>query len=307
MHLTGFADEAGAEPEAQIEANRRLGWTCIEARRMGSANIHDIGDAEFDRAAGLLADAGMRVDCFGSAIANWGKQIDPPADSSLAEARRAIPRMRRLGTRLIRIMSFAVRRDASGRALDDQAEAERFRRLRELTALFLDAGIQPVHENCMNWGGMGASFSLRLLDAVPGLKLVFDTGNPSASDDHDVPARSDGTRPKQSSWDFYRRVRQHIVHVHIKDAVFDPVGGTHVHTWPGDGQGDVRAIVRDLLATGYDGAFSMEPHIAVIAHDPSVTAPAEARIQTYVTYGRRFERLLADCRQDLPQRAAAAG
>ena len=128
-----------------------------------------------------LKEAGITVNCFGSAIANWAKPITDPMDSSLAETRRAIPRMQRLGTKLIRIMSFAVLKD---RAPDDQMEAERFRRLRELVALFTDAGITPVHENCMNYGGMGWSYTLRMLENVPGLKLVFDTGNPVFTPDY---------------------------------------------------------------------------------------------------------------------------
>ena len=32
--------------------------------------------------------------------------------------------------------------------------------------MFLDAGIQPVHENCMNYGGLGWTFALRLVEAV---------------------------------------------------------------------------------------------------------------------------------------------
>ena len=40
------------------------------------------------------------------------------------------------------------------------------------------AGIQPVHENCMNYGGMGWPYAVELLENVPGLKWVFDTANP---------------------------------------------------------------------------------------------------------------------------------
>ena len=74
----------------------------------------------------------------------------PLLAQDLEQARRAIPRMQRLGTKLIRIMSYPPFAD---RPLADQMERERFDRLRTLTRLFLDAGIQPVHENCMNYGG----------------------------------------------------------------------------------------------------------------------------------------------------------
>src|SRR5882672_4660373 len=146
MFLSGIADEAGSNIDTQIKAARELGWKNIEARVVEvtgypKGNIHDIPDAAFDQLCGKLDAAGIRINCFGSAIANWGKKIDQPFDTSLAEARRAIPRMQRLGTKFVRIMSFATLEG------EDQMEQERFRRLRELTKMFLDAGIQPVHEN----------------------------------------------------------------------------------------------------------------------------------------------------------------
>ena len=112
--MTGFADEAGDAIEVQIRATKALGWENIESRTVkvegfDRGNIHDIPDAAFDRLAGILSDAGVKINCFGSAIANWGKKIDDPFDVTLPEIRRAIPRMKRLGTKLVRIMSYAVR------------------------------------------------------------------------------------------------------------------------------------------------------------------------------------------------------
>ena len=281
MYYTGFADEASRGLDGQIAATKELGWNCIESRAIDGVNIHDLSDADFDVAAGKLEDAGIQVNCFGSAIANWAKKITDPFDSSLAEAKRAIPRMQRLGTKLIRIMSFARLDD---REPDDQMEDERFRRVRTLTQMFLDAGIQPVHENCMNYGGMGWPFTLRLLENVPGLKLVYDTGNPVFTDDKAKPK----PYPKQSSWEFYSHVRDFVAYVHIKDGVFDHATGKTTYTWPGEGDGDVVRIVEDLIARGYDGGFSMEPHMALVFHDANVTAQAQAMHDNYVEYGRRF-------------------
>ena len=50
------------------------------------------------------------------------------------------------------------------------------------------------------------------------------------------------------------------------------------------------------MKNGYDGGFSMEPHMAVVAHDSSVKSEADIRFANYVEYGRRFEKLLADCK-----------
>ena len=287
MYLTGFADEAAADIDGQIRATKELGWSRIEMRNVDGVNLHDLPDDKFEEVCGKLADAGVEVNCFGSAIANWSKSVLRPYDDDLASAKRAVARMKRLGTKFIRIMSYPPIPD---KPMEEQMAEERFRRLREICAPFLDAGLQPLHENCMNYGGQGWRYTLEMLDAVPGLKLVFDTGNPVNTLDRDHPGR------RQSAWDFYDHVRDHVVYVHIKDGVVD-ADGKLTWCWCGEGQGDVRRIVADLLARGYDGGFSMEPHMAVVAHDASVTSEADIRFANYVEYGRRFERLLADARR----------
>jgi sugar phosphate isomerase/epimerase len=288
MYLTGFADEAAYSLDEQIRATRELGWRNIESRGVQVAdfpvgNIHDIPDRAFEIAAEKLDSAGVHVNCFGSAIANWGKKIDEPFDSSLAEIRRAIPRMKRLKTKLVRVMSFAVREG------DDQMEQERFRRLREIQKMFLDEGLTPVHENCMNYGGMGWQFTLKLIENVPGLRLVFDTGNPVSAWDRSKPK----PYPMQSSWEFYSHVKEHVAYIHIKDGRWDGDAGKMVYTYPGEGDGDVRRIIKDLVARGYDGGISIEPHMSVVFHDPD-SKPGPETAEIYMEYGRRMKKIIEE-------------
>jgi len=187
MIYCGIGDEGGNALSSQIAATRELGWHHLEARNVTvpgfpKANLHDLPDAAFELAVRELTDAGVRIYGFASTIGNWAKRIEDPFEITLAEVARAIPRMQRLGTRYVRIMSYKVRDD------DDQMEAERFRRMREVTRRFLDAGLQPVHENCMNYGGMSPEHARRLLAEVPGLKWVFDTANPVFNQDWSKPA-----------------------------------------------------------------------------------------------------------------------
>jgi sugar phosphate isomerase/epimerase len=186
-------------------------------------------------------------------------------------------------------MSFAVRK---GFGPEDQMFEERVRRLNRIVPMFIDAGILPVHENCMNYGGMGARYSLRLLEQVPGMKLVFDTGNPVFTFDY---AKGE-PYSKQSAWEFYDQVRDHIAYIHIKDALFesetDGVFPKARFTYAGEGAGDVERIVRDLLANGYDGGFSIEPHLAVVFHEQNGGSAAAAAYENYVSYGRRFMELV---------------
>ncbi|MDR1931605.1 MAG: sugar phosphate isomerase/epimerase [Spirochaetales bacterium] len=291
MYLTGFADEAADDLSRQIRATKALGWENIEARSVGGENIHDISDERFEDVYRELCEAGVNVNCFGSTIANWGRSVEEPFEETLAAVDRAVRRMKRCGTRLIRIMSYSVLRGKDGKALNDQKEKERFRRLREITDRFTGEGLIPVHENCFTYGGMSAAHAHRLLENVPGLKLVFDTGNPPLTPDFSKPF----PYPMQDSWEFYASVKAHIAYVHIKDSVLRPgegSGGEEIYTYPGEGAGHVAKIVKDLLASGYDGGFSMEPHMAVVFHDASVKSSADARFQNYLEYGRRFMRLL---------------
>jgi sugar phosphate isomerase/epimerase len=173
-------------------------------------------------------------------------------------------------------------------------EDERFRRLRELTRMFLDAGLQPVHENCMNYGGMGWTFALKLLEQVPGLKWVFDTGNPLFNADRSKPK----PWPKQDTWEFYEHVKPFIAHVHVKDVIWDHARNEPIYTFPGEGHGQVRRVLKDLLSSGYDAGVSIEPHMAVVFHDATVTAPADVQYRNYVEYGRRLGRLVEELKAE---------
>ncbi|MAE24904.1 MAG: sugar phosphate isomerase/epimerase family protein [Limisphaerales bacterium] len=287
MILTGITDEAGALIDTQIKAVKELGWNTIEARSVEvegfpKANLHDIADEAFDLVEEKLKNGGVGVYCFGSTIANWGKKIDDPFD--LSEVERAIPRMQRLGSQYVRIMSYAVREG------EDQLEEERFHRLREITKRFLDAGITPVHENCMNYGGMSWQHALKLLENVPGLKWVFDTANPVFNDDRSKPE----PMPKQDPWEFWTHLKEHTVHIHVKDAIWDNSKNDADYTLPGKGDGAVRRILSDALESGYDAGISIEPHLAVVFHDDSVKASDEEIYQSFIGYGKALMELLDD-------------
>ena len=280
MYLTGFADEASQDLEKQIQVTKELGWNAIEARSVWGTNIHDISQRDFERVQRILDDAKVRINCFGSTIANWSKSVSDPFDVSIAEVERAIPRMHALDTKLIRIMSYA-------RCLgEEQNKEERFRRLREICGRFIDAGITPVHENCMNFGGMSWCHSLELIDNIPEMKLVFDTGNPVISKDF-----LKMTGETQDPVEFFEKVKKHIVYIHIKDARLED--GAENFLYPGDGDACIPQILQLLYDSNYQGGISIEPHMASVFHDAnSANASAEESCAIYLEYGRRLMVLL---------------
>ena len=300
MFLTGFADEAGKDLATQIAATKELGWKYIETRAIGNTNLAGLSEEEFEKVCGMLADSGISFNCYGSAVANW--QCHPKSDEDFLKSKNellsAIPRMQKLGIKIIRGMSFKY---AYEDGAPDSPELEKiiFAKVNELVKICEDAGIIYGHENCMNYGGLSYLHTLKLIDNVksPNFKLIYDTGNPCFNY-HRV---GNGPYSLQSSWEFYSNVKEFITYVHIKDgtAVPNPDGVTRPpckFCWAGDGCGDVRAIVKDLKESGYDGGFSMEPHVASVFHEENPSSDMEQiKYASYIEYGRRFEQLLKDC------------
>ena len=177
MELMGIADEGAVTIEGQIRVTQDLGWKWIESRFVEiegfeKGPIHDIPEEAFDQVVAKLEESSVGIYAFGSTICNWQKTVETPFEVTLAEVERTIPRMKRLGTKFVRIMSFKPDDDAG------TTPPEVFERVGEVTKRFLDEGLQPVHENCMNHGGMSGQHAEELLEKVPGLKWVFDTANP---------------------------------------------------------------------------------------------------------------------------------
>jgi sugar phosphate isomerase/epimerase len=294
MIFTGIGDEAGGRLEAQIAATQELGWWHLEARNVEvpgfpKANLHSLGPEAFDLAAAQLEQAGVHVYCFGSTIMNWAKRVTDPFEETLAEVRLAIPRMQRLNTHYVRIMSFKPGDD------DDRIPPEVIRRVREVTQMFRDAGIEPVHENCMNYGGMSWHHALQLLEQVPGLKWVFDTANPVFNPDRRQPK----PWPRQDPWEFWTHVRDHVAHIHVKDARWNPAKNDADYTWPGEGDGRVRDILKDALARGYNAGLSLEPHMVVVYHEAGSGSNEAAQRANYIEYGRRLEQMVRELRLEL--------
>jgi sugar phosphate isomerase/epimerase len=85
-------------------------------------------------------------------------------------------------------------------------------------------------------------------------------------------------------------VRDHVIHIHVKDATWNPARNDADYNWPGEGAGRVRDILKDALARGYTGAASIEPHMVTVFHDPEAKAAnATALMENFVEYGRRLE------------------
>lgn len=273
MFFSGIADEAGKALETQIKAHKELGWDYIELRKVNGTQFTDVSDAEFDAICAQLAEADLKVSCFASGIANWATKISAPFETSAETLKRSIPRMQKLGTQFIRCMSY--RNDGlSEEAWRDEA----VRRFKELGKMAEDGGITLVIENCDGWASAKVENYGRFFELVdsPAVKAVYDTGNP-------------GSHGQTNTWDWYLAAKPHIAYVHIKcHEGPQPDGSSGQHVWPGEGASKAFETAVDLFQNGYDGGFSIEPHMKAVIHEGKEISDADAAYQTYVEYGKRM-------------------
>lgn len=288
IKLSGFTDEAASDLTGQIKATEDLGWEYLSARMIDGVNIHDLSDTKFQTICEELEEANVKVAEFGTMIGSWSKTIHSDWQLTIDEIDRCIPRMKRLGVKYARVMSYA--QCPWG---EEQFEKERFKRLSEINARFANAGLIALHENCMNWGGFSAEHTLRLLEEVPSLKLVFDTGNPVFQRDRSKPE----PYPWQNALEFYHQIKHAIQHIHIKDGIMHNEEGDPEYTFAGEGQGFTKEIVSDLLENDYDGFIVIEPHIAKVFHADNDNADPQSAYDLYIEYGQKFEKLINECAQ----------
>ena len=103
--------------------------------------------------------------------------------------------------------------------------------------------------------------------------------------------------PWQDPLEFFQAVKEHIVHVHLKDCVNPPEGSSEPsrYTLPGEGQGKVREILTELKNDNYQGGLAIEPHVATVFHATEGEEPDwQQCYDSYVEYGKATEALLRE-------------
>lgn len=278
--LAGIADEAAGALTGQIRAITELGWSGIELRSLGGRALADLPTAEAARARRETAAAGLHVVALDSRIGNWARPITAPFADELAEVDALAAWCDELGTRSVRIMSYP--NDGLAEPEWRERALDRVQRLAQRAA---ELGLL-LHENCAGWAGRDPHRMLQLLEVADSsaLRLLFDTGN---GIDHGYCAR-----------DVLAPILPHVAHVHVKDATGAP--GAATYTVPGRGRAEVAGCLQDLLAAGYSGPLSLEPHLAVRPHEG--LHADESAADLFTAAGRGLERVLRDLPAPVPVR-----
>jgi sugar phosphate isomerase/epimerase len=238
--LSGFIDEISKDFSEQCEVAAGLGLRYVEVRSAWGTNILDLDDAQLRTLRVTLAENGLSVSSIGSPI---GKiSIDDEFARHLERVRHAIEVADILGAPFIRLFSFFIPADTD----PDSRRDEVLSRMSALAEAAVSSDVILLHENEKEIYG---DIPRRCLDIVtsvasPKLQLAWDPAN----------FVQVGVRPFTEG---YAMLRPHVGYIQIKDALL--ADGSVVVAGAGDGE--VVETIRALRADGFDGFFSLEPHL----------------------------------------------
>jgi len=243
--LSGFADEIDPELDVQLQTLATCGITHLELRGVWGKNVLALDDAEIERIATALTAVGVRVSAIGSPIGKIGILDD--FAPHLAQFQRALDLAERLSTPYVRIFSFFIPPN------DDPAahRIEVLNRLEQLTRLASERGIVLAHENERHIYGDTPERCHDLLSTIdsPHLRAVWDPAN------FVLILAESARRPHTAG---FALLRPYIAYVHVKDAL----ASTGEIVPAGEGDGQIPETLAALQSDGFDGFFSLEPHLA---------------------------------------------
>jgi len=240
--LTGFADEISPELDEQLETLAEESISYMELRSVWNTNVLDLTDEELDRIRSRIAERGIRISSIGSPI---GKvPVTDPFGPHLERFRRALHAGDVMEASYIRVFSFFI---PEGQEPAKYRE-EVLERMGIMAAEAEDAGVTLLHENEKEIYGDVPSRCVDILTGVgsPALRAAWDAANF---------VQCGVTHPHNEG---YASLRPYIEYVHVKDAL----AGSDRVVPAGEGDGQLPETLSALRASGFDGFFSLEPHLA---------------------------------------------
>jgi 3-dehydroshikimate dehydratase len=241
--LSAFADEVTDDFRGQVEflAKEKVG--CLEPRFVNKKNLMDLNQKELEETRKLLRDHGLTVSALGSPI---GKvRLDEPFKPHLDKFKHAVELAQYFQTPFIRVFSYYA---PEGKNIDDYRYQVMDRMVAKLEVL-AGTDVLMVHENEARIYGHSAANCVDLLKTLdsPKLRLAYDPANFVWGEKI--------TNNVEVCWPL---MKPYVVHVHIKDW---KLGDKDIGSMPGQGDGQIKKLLAELVAMQYDGCLTMEPHL----------------------------------------------
>lgn len=239
VKISGFADEIDPSLDKQLEVIKELGISLIEMRGVDGKGLVEYPLDEVRKIKEKLDANGVKLSAVGSPI---GKiKITEPFEEHFELFKHTVEIAKIMETPYIRMFSFFMPEGEE----PEKYKEEVFRRLRMFVEYAKQENVVLLHENEKEIYGDIAVRCKEILDefACDHFHAVFDFAN--------------FVQCKQDTKEAFEMLRPYISYIHIKDAMWE--SGQVVPA--GYGDGNVKAILGELIGSGYEGVLSLEPHL----------------------------------------------
>ncbi len=240
--LTGFADEISPELDEQLDTLAQESISYMELRSVWNTNVLDLTDEQLERVRSVATVRGIGISSIGSPI---GKvPVTDPFGPHLERFRRALRAADIMEAPYVRVFSFFIP-EGQDPALYREEVIDRMGTLAEEAE---DSSVTLVHENEKHIYGDVPSRCGDILASVgsQALRAAWDAANF---------VQCGVSHPFDEG---YELLRPYIEYLHVKDAL----SGSGEVVVAGEGDGQLPETLSALRASGFDGFFSLEPHLA---------------------------------------------
>ena len=240
--LTGFGDEIGPDIIEQMDVMASEGVKHIELRGVDNKSVMALSQQECADLKKKLDDQGFGISAIGSPI---GKvKIDDDFDAHMDDFKHALELAKFFESKYIRLFTYYP---PEGEDINKYRD-EVMRRMGLKAELAGKAEVILLSENESNLYGESPRNCADVIETLnsPWLKAIFDPANFVLK----------GYKPFEDCWPL---LKKHTVYFHIKDAKTGP--GEKI-TPAGQGDGQIKEILADAVADGFEGFASLEPHLS---------------------------------------------
>ena len=241
--LSAFADEVTEDFKGQVEYLTSEQISHIEPRFINKKNIMDLTKSELMEARKMMRESGIKVSAIGSPI---GKvRLDEPFEPHLDKFKHAIDLAVFFETPYIRMFSYYP---PEGKKIEDY-RGQVLERLAKQADILSGTEVTMVHENEAGIYGHTAENCVDIMETIgsPNLRLAYDPANFVW-----------GEKITNNVESCFLLMKPYIVHIHIKDW---KLGSKDIGSIPGQGDGQIKELLEELVAMKYDGCLTMEPHL----------------------------------------------
>ncbi|MBC7327566.1 sugar phosphate isomerase/epimerase [bacterium] len=237
---------------------KEFGVQYAELRSVWGRNILDMGMDELQRVKNVLQDNGLKVSCIASPLfkCHLFQEDKPLGDLHLAKERsldeqweilhRSLQLAHFFNAPIVRTFSFWRIQEPTVEIFQRIAPYLK-RAAEEAEKEGLILALENEH-SCFAGSGEETATLLSLIDS-PYLKVIWDPGNAFFAGEVPYP-------------DGYEKVKDYIVHIHIKDARLNKQTNQPEWALIGEGEIDFPAQFQRLKEEGYDGVVSLETHLS---------------------------------------------